>query len=323
MSRTITSAALALAAVATLALSACSGSSNASGNEVDSHTVRVGAAPIAHFYTARVAEEKGFFDEEGLDVELTDVTSASQQVALMESGTLDVGGSGPAELLTAAAQGMPVKILPFSDVSSIDPTKALRGIVIDPSKGITDVSQLKGQTLAVSNLLNAPHIDALGTLDKDGISKDDTTFVAIPSGQQWESLKSGEIQAAVMTDPSLTVALADGAKVLEYPEKSGNLLAFSWFVSDDFAKDRPEDAQAFLRAMDKAATLIEKDPTVLRDVAVEQGLDQSVADAMRIPAYQRTLTTEDLQPMADMLATYGVINQEIDPASVLTDLTGK
>lgn len=323
MSRTIKSTALVFIGVAALALSACSGAAGVSSNGGSDNTVRVGAAPIAHFYTARIAEEQGFFDDEGINVELTDVTSASQQVALMESGTLDIGGSGPAELLTAAAQGMSVKILPFSDISSTDPEKALRGIVVDPTKNITDVTQLKGQTLAVSNLLNAPHIDALGTLDIDGVSQSDTTFVAIPSGQQWESLKSGEIKAAVMTDPSLTVALSDGATVLEYPEKSGNLLAFSWFVSDDFATERPKDAAAFLRAMDNAATLIEKDPKVLRDVAIEQGMDPSVANEMRVPSYQRTLTAEDLDPMAKMLSTYSVIDEPIDPSSVLTEITAK
>lgn len=322
MPRAIKTTILSMSVIALLGLTACSGAATGTeGN--DSPVLRVGAAPIAHFYTARIAEEEGFFKAEGLNVELTDVTSASQQVALMESGNLDIGGSGPAELLTAAAQGMPIKILPFSDVSSTDPAKALRGIVVDPGAGITNVTELKGKTLAVSNLLNAPHIDALGTLDLAGVSPQDTKFVAIPSGQQWASLKSGEIQAAVMTDPSLTVALSNGAKIIENPEKSGNLLAFSWFASDDFTKKSPKDAAAFLRAMNKAADLIEADPEVLRNVAIEQGLDEKVAKSMRIPTYQTTLTVDDLSPMATMLQKYKVIPGAIDPSSLLTEITTK
>ena len=295
MTRTIRTALLALSAATALALTGCSdgGATQNAAAAGGKETLRVGAAPIVHFYTARIAEERGFFDEEGLNVELTDVTSATQQIALMESGSLDIGGSGPAELMTAAAQGLPVKLLPFADLSSEDPAKALRGIVVDPASGINDVSQLSGKTIAVSNLLSSPHLDALGAIDALGGDASSVTFVAIPSGQQRESLKSGEIQAAVMFDPSKSAAIASGAKVLANPEASGNLLAFSWFVNDDFMAKRPDDAAAFVRAMDRAAELIEGDPSILRDMAVQQGLDPTVAEAMSLPTYATELASED------------------------------
>ena len=160
-------------------------------------------------------------------------------------------------------------------------------------------------------------IDALGG-DASSV-----TFVAIPSGQQRESLKSGEIQAAVMFDPSKSAAIASGAKVLANPEASGNLLAFSWFVNDDFMAKRPDDAAAFVRAMDRAAELIEGDPSILRDMAVQQGLDPTVAAAMSLPTYATELASEDREPMADLVAKYGTVKTEVDTTALIADVAGK
>ena len=58
-----------------------------------------------------VADKKGFFRAEGLDVKLTMFDSAARMITLFASAALDVGGGGPsAGLYNAVARGVEVAV---------------------------------------------------------------------------------------------------------------------------------------------------------------------------------------------------------------------
>src|ERR1041384_3283258 len=78
----------------------------------NAQTVTVGVAAATSDAPIYIADKKGFFKAEGLDVKVTNFKSASDMVAPLGTGQLDAGaGSASAGLYNAVARGIRIKIV--------------------------------------------------------------------------------------------------------------------------------------------------------------------------------------------------------------------
>jgi NitT/TauT family transport system substrate-binding protein len=81
----------------------------ASGGSTKVALGQVGGLSDAAFF---IAAEKGYFREQGIELEVSRFASAAQMVAPLGAGQLDVGGGAPsAGLLNAMAREVPLKIV--------------------------------------------------------------------------------------------------------------------------------------------------------------------------------------------------------------------
>jgi len=103
------SSALALAAIATVALTACAagGAEDTGGGTAGSTHITFLDAPTAGSVPIWVAMEEGFFEDHGLDVELLPPAASSEAVVpIIVSGSGDMGVIGASTVLQAASQGV-------------------------------------------------------------------------------------------------------------------------------------------------------------------------------------------------------------------------
>ncbi len=191
----------------------------------------------------QIAEEQGFYKDEGLNVDFLVMTTGAGIQALI-AGNVDASQILGLTLRAAINRGAPLKIaLVFND----RPTYWLT-----TKKEIGSFEDLKGKIIASSS--PGASSDALlqRLLAKRGIvPKKDVTIVYIGSSTvTYQALVRGSVPAAVMVPPFSSLAKAQGFRELADfgKEDLGPFLGGGVSVSEKFSRERPEIMAKFLRA---------------------------------------------------------------------------
>jgi NitT/TauT family transport system substrate-binding protein len=220
--------------------------------------VRVGTTSSSSDAPLFIADKKGYFRQEGLQVEFTPFDSAARMIAPLGTGQLEVGAGSPAAgFFNAVARNVNIKIV--ADKGSMPPGYGY--LVILVRKDLVDggryksYADLKGMKVA----LPAPGTTTDGTLNealkRGGLKWGDVEVTHMGFPQHVVAFQNKAIDASVTTEPSATRAVQMGVavRVGGGDEVFPNQQVATILYSADFIKQRPDDARRFMRAYLKAA----------------------------------------------------------------------
>lgn len=253
-------ASLALAAIMALGIVACGGtpssqsissvdSSNSASSSEKLTKVSVGYMPnYGSLSEVITAKQKGYFAEQGIEVELIEFADGPTIVAAMDSGTVQVGyiGSGAHKL---AIQGQ-AKIFSMAQVSNSD------AIVTNTEKGIEEISQLKGKVVGYSTGTTSEQL-LKSALEVNNMTMNDIQALEMDASALVTAMLSGQLDACVAWSPmtfTIKEQLGDKYKVLAdnltFSDKA--VAISSWIVKPDYAGKNPDTILAFTKALYKA-----------------------------------------------------------------------
>ncbi|MDB4894854.1 MAG: putative thiamine biosynthesis protein [Firmicutes bacterium] len=173
-------------------------------------TLKIGQLPIVDGLPFWVAEKNGYYKQQGVNVELITFKSANERDAAIMGGQIDGMLADPIATTTLYASGTKVQMTAID--LGVTKEEGPIGIVAAPDSGITDISQLKGVEIAISNYSMMHYVTEKLLIDA-GFKPEEIKFInmaAIPV--RYESLLSSKIKAATLPDPLLTMASTQGAK---------------------------------------------------------------------------------------------------------------
>jgi NitT/TauT family transport system substrate-binding protein len=228
-----------------------------------------------------VAQEKGFWQKEGIVVELEQTDESSVAKQLIASGKVDAITSWTPETVQILADsGVPIKIVSLNDVSD-----GADGIIA--REGINTLEDLKGKTVAYET--GSPsHLLLSYLLDQEGISSDEIQTINQSAADAGASFVAGKVDAAVTWEPWLSKA---------NERKGGHLLASSKNIPilpggpiwrAEVVKNRPEDVKAFMRGVFNAMDYVASHPDESYEI-IAKGFDISKQDVIdQIPTFKWT-----------------------------------
>ncbi|HEY8578965.1 MAG TPA: ABC transporter substrate-binding protein [Beijerinckiaceae bacterium] len=215
--------------------------------------VKVGMTNVATDVGLFVAQKRGYFKDEGVNVEFITFDSAARMMAPFAAGDLDVSAGAPsAGFFNAVGRGIDMRIV--ADKVSTPPgrpsqTLLVRKALVDSGRFKT-LADLRGLKFANT----APGTAAWGTmyrmLEKAGLSINDVEMVSLGFPQQVIALSNGAVDAALPAEPMTSEAVAKGygVKVVTDAEVYPYHQIAVIFYSGKFAKERPEAGRKFMRA---------------------------------------------------------------------------
>ena len=214
-----------------------------------------------------IAQDKGYYAAEGLEVEFKFFRAAQPVAVAVASGDADFGVTGlTAGFYNLAGKGA-LKVIGaqareekgFNYIAYIASKKAYE-------EGVTSVDKLKGRSVGMTQVGSTMHYMAGILADKKGWQLDDMKLVALQSvPNMLSAVKTGQVDV-IMLPANFAAGLAgDGAKVIgwvheETPWQFGGL-----FSSTKVVEERRATVEKFVRAYQKAATdyynaFMKKDP---------------------------------------------------------------
>ena len=202
-----------------------------------------------------LAKEKGFFEEEGVNVSIKSFSSPMDRNVAVQAKELD---ATIGDVMTEASfkeNGINMKIT--SDIS--EDFK----ILSSPKSGITEMAQLDGKKVSlVPNFILEYIMDEFA-------KKDDFTYEIVEiqsfSGRA-EALLQDQIDGVVFTEPQASMLVQQGAHLLGGSREAGIKGGTIQFM-DEMIQSKPGDIKAFYRAYNKAVDYMnETDPTEYSDI---------------------------------------------------------
>ncbi|MDR2741570.1 MAG: ABC transporter substrate-binding protein [Treponema sp.] len=242
-------------------------------------SLRVGIMPDADSLPLIVARDEGFFDREGVGVELIVFSNPQERDAAIQAGHLDGAISDLLAAAFFAAGGFDTRVTSLTD--------GRYGIVASPQSRIKNLSELRGKRIGLStNTIIQYTVDA--QLEAVGVAMTDYEAVSIPRMPlRLEMVLGGQIEGASLPEPLLSAAVAQGAVLLSTTDATGidaGVLLFSRKVLDS----RLESLRAFYRAYYQAGLKINANPDAYRDYLVEKAaFPPAVRDAYQFVAYRK------------------------------------
>jgi len=204
---------------------------------------------------ALIASQKGYFKEEGLEVDLKYYQAASEIPAGMIGGSIKIGLGGWVNPMQVAANDYAVKVVaPLSDIAGTTQ------LVVKPA--IKSAKDLEGKKLA---MLNIPIIRRF-LEDFAKAHGADITKITVVNTQPSDSLTAfakGDVDAVLIWQPHTTRAIRESGGVLMHtgvrsliPGREGSYRVYYnygvVFMAEDFIQKNPTTTEAFLRGLVKA-----------------------------------------------------------------------
>lgn len=214
--------------------------------------------------------EKGFFEAEGLKFEMVKADAAHMAEAI-GSGQVDAGFGLLGKYLQPIDNGLDIKVTAGIHTGC---TKLL----VPQNSDIKSVADLKGKKVGTGGLGAAGTIITRRSLYHAGLNasldNSDVEFVVYSESDLAQALQKGAIDAIVLGDPKASIAerdynlktIIDTAKDDEYK----NEYCCISFVTGDVAKNHPEVAEKFTRAIMKASQWVENNKEETAKIQVEK-----------------------------------------------------
>lgn len=214
--------------------------------------------------------EKGFFEAEGLKFEMVKADAAHMAEAI-GSGQVDAGFGLLGKYLQPIDNGLDIKVTAGIHTGC---TKLL----VPQNSDIKSVADLKGKKVGTGGLGATSTIITRRSLYHAGLNasldNSDVEFVVYSESDLAQALQKGAIDAIVLGDPKASIAerdynlktIIDTAKDDEYK----NEYCCISFVTGDVAKNHPEVAEKFTRAIMKVSQWVENNKEETAKIQVEK-----------------------------------------------------
>lgn len=297
---------LSLVLLASLLL-ACTNKGNKASDSDKNSQLNIGVMSSMDYFPIAVAKEKGYFEQEGVSVTINKFYSANERDAAFQSGNLDGTILDYTGAAIQRAGGVNLKLASQCDGSFV--------LVATNESEINSINDLKNKRLGVSRntvidfctdrVLQEANI-ALSDVDKVEINK-------IPL--RLEMLRNGRIDATMLPDPFVTIALEGGnKKVIDIKEM--DLRVTGIVFHDDVIAEKEAAIKSFYRAYNLAIKLINTQPTSsFYDLLIaEVGVPSELVSKIELPTFTKGQLPQerDLQKVGQWLKAKDLVPADFD-----------
>ncbi|GAB3496956.1 ABC transporter substrate-binding protein [Nocardiopsis coralliicola] len=300
-------------AVLLVSTSACGG-----GNEEteDGLTkVSVGAIPIVDVAPLHLGIDQGYFETQGLDVEVTNTSGGAQAVPGVVSGDFDFAFGNVTSLIVAQNEDLPLEVVTNGVSSTGKDGEDFGGIVVPEDSSITGPEQLEGKTVAVNNLENIGDTTVRNSVREAGGDPSDIKFMELPFPDMPAAVEKGEVDAAWIVEPFLTTAIEGGATEIasNFVDAHEELTIAVYFTSQQVAQQDPELVDKFTTAMNHSLSYADSNPEEVRRIlGTYTDMDEALIEEIRLPAFPPEPNMESVETVSGMMEDDGLIDSPAD-----------
>ena len=282
--------ALLITAVALGLAAGCSSRSAApAAPGVEKPDLNVAVVPALDSAGFFVALYGGLFKAEGLNVHFSPATSSETVIAAQAKGKYDITLGNYVSYIQAQ-QRHEADLYVFAEASVMGP--ATQGIYTLPNTNVTDLSDLKGKTVAINAPKNILYLLAASVLAEHGISPGRVSFASVPFPKMTAELQSGAVSAALLPEPFASGAEQAQGVVPLADMNQGATTAFpiaGYVVTKQWAKKYPRTLAAFYQALEEGQQIADTNRAAVEQAMMEIpapfGVSKQTAAVLALDSY--------------------------------------
>lgn len=309
-------------AAAVLLVSGCSTADGSQPTPPPTSQIRVGyfrSVDVSPFF---LAVQNELFAKAGLTVTSVPFDNDAQVLSALENGQVDIAyGTYPLYFAAEASGKIKLRLV----TEGYEATQRSVELMVTANSPIASPTQLSGQKVAVDDDAGFGVVALKAALTDSGLASDGTqlgiTFVPTPPEQMAQALTSGQVAAAVMTEPYITEgqqnqqlqALTDLSS-----ESVGGLPVGGYFTTDSFAGANGAAVTRFVNVITQADNLTPNTKLIGDALTTQLSLSPPAAMTLTIGSFPTGIRTDRLTDFATMMERLKML----PPTFQLSSLTG-
>lgn len=226
--------------------------------------IAVGGKALTYYLPLSIAERKGFFKDEGLDVTIADFAGGSKALQAVVGGSADVVSGAFEHNINLQSKGQ------FFRCFVLQGRAPMIGIAVSNKTmpNYKSPADLKGKKIGVTAPGSSTNMMVNFFLAKNGLKPSDVSIIGVGAGAgAVTALRSGQIDAISNLDPVLSILesskdikiISDTRKLADTKEIfGGNMPAGSLYAPQSFIDANPNTTQALTNAIVRANKWIQK-----------------------------------------------------------------
>ncbi|NMA68738.1 MAG: ABC transporter substrate-binding protein [Desulfitobacterium sp.] len=296
-----------------LAVGCSSGNNTGTGGPQDSQKIFIGSMTIEENLPVLVAQEKGYFAEENVEVELVTFQSPVELQSAFQTGELDgaITDIMIAALLKSSGEDLKVTSIALGAT----PEEGRFAIIASPNSDISSIQELKGKSIGISNNSIIEYVtDKLllaGGVEPSEVEK--TTVAKLPL--RVEMLLNSQIDAIVVPDPQITYVVSQGAKIIADDSQGANLSQSVMILQENTINEKKEALTSFYRAYTKGVQAINNNPDEFKNLLVSNvNIPESIVDIYAVQHYSEPQLPQekDVEPVLEWLESKGLLQNKVN-----------
>jgi NitT/TauT family transport system substrate-binding protein len=227
-------------------------------------TIAVGGKNLLYYLPLTVAEQKGFFKDEGLEVEIVDFAGGARALQAVVGGSADVVSGAFEHNINMQAKGQPMRAFVLQGRAP----QIVLAVSNKTMPNFKSVADLKGKKIGVTAPGSSTNIMTNFVLAKNGLKATDVSYVGVGASQgAVAALRSGQIDAISNLDPVITMLtrnndikiISDTRDVAEADKVFGGPMPAATLYSPvAFIEKNPNTVQALTNAIVRANKWIQQ-----------------------------------------------------------------
>ena len=274
-----------------------------------------------------LAQGKGYYAEEGLEVEFKTARGGVDVAKQVGAGNAVIGGGIGDTPLIVRANGIPVKAVAVLGGGS------LMILATDQEAGIDRLEDLKGRTVTTMSYQDTTFYALLGMMASVGLTRNDIDAQAAGPANTWKLFIVGEADAMAAVPDWIAIAAAQGKKMNLFPADAHfRSMAQAILAADDVIAEQPELIGKLVRATLRGMRDIMADPEqaardYVKAVPQHEGKEKAMEAVFRLynqyvyPG-QETLGAMDADRLASLQDFYvgqGIVREAVPVEDLFTN----
>ncbi|HEX2543119.1 MAG TPA: ABC transporter substrate-binding protein [Caldimonas sp.] len=221
-------------------------------------TIAVGGKNLLYYLPLTIAETRGYFKEEGLDLTIADFAGGSRALQAMVGGSADVVSGAFEHTINMQVKGQRLRAFALQGRAP----QIVLGINPKTMPNFKSVADLKGKKLGVTAPGSSTNVLANFVIGKAGLKPTDVSIVGVGTGSgAVAAMRSGQIDAISNLDPVITLLTRSGdlkivsdTRVVAEADRvfGGPMPAGCLYTQQTFIDRNPNTTQALANAIVRA-----------------------------------------------------------------------
>ncbi|WP_315927342.1 ABC transporter substrate-binding protein [Mesorhizobium sp. SP-1A] len=283
--------------------------------------LKVGMLPSVNSAAIILGIEKGFFKEEGLDIEPIFMGGGSELTVALMSGATQISHIGSVNSVIARSRGLPIKVLTAYLKEHSNPDEAYMQIVVRPDSGIKTIHDLEGKTIAVNEVRAYGETVVKAAFELAGMDPNSVKLVEVPFPDMANALESKQVDAIWTLEPFLTRSLDAGDVQIDAPAIAlggkKNFFDGAWMSTETYIAENPQVIDSFVRAMNRSTEYAAQHPDEIRNIIpTYTKVKADLASRVRLPVFDSSLDPEMVDVISQHLIKYGITDKAVSAADL-------
>jgi NitT/TauT family transport system substrate-binding protein len=270
-----------------------------------------------------LGKTKGFFAKRNLDIDIASRHGGPIIISGVLSGDGQFGFSNLTSLFMAQEKGAQLIGLASGSASTGVHGDDFLAVIVAPESPINNAKDLQNKNVGLNDLQNMGNLAMLAAVAAAGGDPKTLKFSQVNFPDMWGAIKDHRIDAALIAEPFITMARAQGAKVADSPlvDISPNLMMSLYFTTQSYAKAHPDIVRRFkaaiLESLAYAQSHTEEVRKIIPTMPSRAQIDAGLAEKIVLPAWPTKINRHSTQILANLSLKDGLVSKKVDLATLL------